>query len=416
MSAVGDPVSASLTFCVLVFVGLLAQTAAARVFGAEKRIGLLAITVTLLHVVVGLLLLDLGFATESDAIGYHDSAVAIANAIANHQPLPELVAGKEGWPWVLTGTYLVGGPFVSLGVAVNAVILGFIPIVLHLCLKGLVEPRAAWYATLLVSASPAAWFWGSLPLREASTQLSIALFMLGILRVGARGGGVAAWSLLALGLSGAVVFRGSLAVIMAMTALVTLMVRRRRAQEAARKSPRSLLAVPVILAVGILGQSAYLASSGTLTSERAVEIRDAQSRSADTAFTTSDASSSSSTQDLLIDGVTTLPVAALRPWPWELPGMPLLAPMTMYWWLVLLLALKALRDPRARPILVPIGTFVLGLLMALAVYSGNFGTLVRLRDQLVLVIAPLVAIGLSRWLKPQESPAPVDFVLKAERR
>lgn len=393
------PIGGTLCFMVILTGGSLLLTIIAQAWH-QPSIGRLAVASMLGHAVVGLLLLAYGISDDSDATGYHLSALEIVRSLEAHTDAPQLSAGKEGWPWVLAFVYLVGGPVPALGVAINAVALGALTLVVYKTALLVVHHETAFRTSLLVFLSPGLWLWGSTPLREAIVALSIAIYMFGLVSIVIGGNSKGAWAALLFGTIFTTFFRGSISPIMVSALAVTILAG--GIKRSSKGGRFSLLAVGVTVALGLAAQSALLAHSGSLDSERASDIRSSQARKGTTVISGIQGETG---QSVLAHGVSVLPDVTLRPWPQELLGLPLLAPMAFYWWLIVFLALKGSRATLGRRLLLPTGTFALGLLMALAVFSGNFGTMIRLREQLVIVLLPLAALGLSRiQSQPHRSP------------
>jgi len=343
------------------------------------------------HCLLGIALVDSGLAESGDAAGYDLAGRNIAAFLGGESRLAQLTsAGKQGWPWLLGVLYWVGAPSLLIAIAVNAAALSVIPLVFFHLMNRVHSQSAGVRAAVLASISPAWWFWGSLPIREAVNLLFLSVFVVALcLYTHRRHNRYIAYMLLAA--VGVNYFRGSLAVILIATALVVVPLS--SGKGVLRGRAPSVVAVPLMLLLAGVGQSAYSSVGGSLSSERAAEIRHSQSTRAASGFAV-DQGGGAGLVGAAQQIVRSLPQVALGPYPWHLVSIPSYAPDVIFWWVLLWLAWRGGRSPAGRKLRLPLVLLALGLMAALAVYSGNFGTLIRLRAQLVPVVIPLAALGL----------------------
>jgi hypothetical protein len=106
----------------------------------------------------------------------------------------------------------------------------------------------------------------------------------------------------------------------------------------------------------------------------------------------------------------------LGPFPWHITGARQLpfVPDMLAWWILLpslwggLRASRRLIGRRQLLIVFP----VVGTVLFMGLALGNFGTVVRERLQVVVLVVPLIALGLAerKALRAEPDAAPVDTV------
>ena len=170
-------------------------------------------------------------------------------------------------------------------------------------------------------------------------------------------------------------FRGSFSVVVAASVLLALGL---SIFARGRSINGFLLAIPGTI-VGLLFVQLAVNSVGDQVSvERISVVRTSQQSRADTAF--ANGGEVSTTQETVVGALSTLPRVTLGPFPWEIRGgLIVLLPDIVFYLVVLVSAVGGLRllDRQAHRLLLLLPVF--GLLVALAVYSGNYGTVIRLR-------------------------------------
>lgn len=342
------------------------------------------------HFMCGVLLLIFLGLGSSDAEAYHEMASELAAHLAGDvQARPDLWEGKEGWVWLLAVSYALFTPTPLVGVAVNACFLALALCVSHrLTLEITGSLSTAQTSATLFFLVPGHWFWGSLPLREASVALCLSLVALYAHRV-LRGSRARSWMALIATIAAMGAVRGSLAVLVA-GALSLLFVTRifhTRTTFGGR-----LMAGMTVASCAFLAVTAFDQVSGETSAARISVIRTSQSSQAVSGFETAESWADNSFE-LAVVG---LPRVVLGPYPWEWPAVINLLPFAIFWWATVYLAVRGLaahRSGAGRASWLMLVLPALAILTALAVYSGNYGTMIRLRDQALPLLIPLAAIG-----------------------
>ena len=339
-----------------------------------------------------------------DAFTYHEWSAALASHWDAGTPMPDLPAGKEAFAYVLGGLYWVAGPVQFAGLAFNATLGALLVPVLTDTTRRIAGVTAAHPVAPLVALLPGLVVWSSQLLREASVLLLIALAVNAAVRLTGRFGLARAMSLAAV-LGALLSFRASTAALLGATMLPVLVLGRRSAIAGlgASLGVASLVALVVVtLGVGIAG---FRLIAGTELSQ-VNAIRLDSSISASSGFS-SDADVSTP-QRALTYLPTGLPAFMLGPPPWSLrPGRGLIAvPDALVWWCLLPPLWRGTRMLKRRSgigltvaAVLPAGVVAAGLALLIA----NYGTVVRQRMQVVVLLVPVIALGLS--LRRPRSPA-----------
>lgn len=303
----------------------------------------------------------------------------------NH--IPQVTPGKEGLPSVLGVIYGLVGHYPFLGVilcvGMSAMLVPVIASTAR-CL-GISAPAAAWLTALL----PPLVLWGSLLLREAPSWLMLAVAVRALvgLSVGARRP-VLHWVAIAVALLGLLSIRGTAAVLVGAAALITISLTGRQ-----RVWPL-LLGVIVALVAGAEVIQGAQQIVGGYDLETVNRQREALSRDARTSF---EVTTISGIGGLLLAGPVLLLRGALGPLPWEMPVVGVLLSVdALIWWTVLGLAVAGWRAMPSRRAVLGIVLPAVALLLVLALTSGNYGTMTRLRTQVAVIVLPLAAAGLER--------------------
>jgi uncharacterized membrane protein len=339
------------------------------------------------YTVVGSILLVLLTLGSSDALAYHQQASEISKFLTGEEAQrPLLTAGKEGWVWLLGGVYTLTMPAPLVGVALNAC---FLAIALCLAYQLAYEVSgssatggrvAAW----LFLASPGHWFWGTLPLREASVGLSCSVIALYVYRASR---GQTCWIPLMAGFAALAALRASLAVLVGATIGLVYFISTLTSRASFGRRVSALLLGALLIGVAV-GASESVANE--MTFYRIEAIRSSQSAEASTGF---DTGQGPHKVGLVATTVSSLSRVVLGPLPWELPSVVPLIPFAIYWYFVIFLLLRALSKRQHRTALWVLLAPAAALMLALALYSGNYGTMVRLREETLAFLMPLIALG-----------------------
>ena len=356
--------------------------------GASPRVRNLIIASLIGHFVVGVLLQYGGLA--SDAREYHLDAIRLSAYWSGGVPTgPVLTDGKQGWVWVLSAAYFVVAPHMSLGIAINAVFLAAVPLIMFKIVSEFSTPQVADRAALLIFLVPAQWLWGSLPLREAAVTLILSLTVWSTMAVIKSGRGIA-WITLGLSLVALLAFRGSLSIVVSAAVVAVLIF-----TTVGRNSTASakLLAVPAIIALGFFGQVALSTAGSDVSVERVGAIRDSQSSNASTGFDTP-TSTAGGVGGTVTNAIAVFPRILAGPFPWEISGsLVALLPDALYWWFAVVMTVRGSRTSVGRREALALLLPLLGLVIALSAYSGNYGTMMRIRASGLVYMIPLAALA-----------------------
>ena len=350
------------------------------------------------HLLLGLVITSssglIGF-FGPDALTYHDGSLYIVRHWAGGVA-PTFGAGKEGFYYVLAGLYWALGAHMLAGVALNATFAAALVPVVTDTTRRLFGQAAARYATPLVVVFPGLLLWTSQVLKEAVIVLLVAVAANCAVRLIDRTS-IGAMGVLAVTLALLFTFRGPVAFVLAATLVAGVAFGIRALASGLAVGMAILAVIGVTLAAG-LGSSGYqVAVDADLA--RAQELREALAREGTSGFQSDvDISTPKGALRFLPAGVTNF---AFGPFPWQIRAARHLAavPDVVAWWFLLPSLWRGQRAGRqhGRRQLVLILP-ALGLCLLLALSIGNFGTVVRERIQIVVLVAPIIALGLSRRL------------------
>jgi hypothetical protein len=324
-----------------------------------------------------------------DAYFYDDEAQQLASFWAGHAATgPSLAPGKEAWPYALAGLYSAFGHFPVAGLIVNAAACALLVSVAAATVRRLGGPvrAAAWLTTLL----PPFLFWGSLLLREALAWLALSLVMyalVGILKpITARRD----WIVFFAALTALLSLRGSVAFIIGGASVLAATLVGRRGWAVAA------MAVAITLALAGPVANQFSAIIGGVDFQQLNASRLALSA---TAATSGFGVTAYGNLGSVVSALPALvPRVLFGPFPWEWPAVGLAFAGDAIVWLCLLgLSWRGWRatPDRRRMMLVIIPAAA--LLLVLALTSGNYGTLQRLRAEVEVILIPLASMGLDRF-------------------
>lgn len=374
---------------VLVGVGAMITHALARWTGHAKPLWL----VYCAHLLAGLLVHTMGLVPQPDALLYDTLArrqVDFWTGTALFEPT--FTDGKEGWMLVLAALYWLLTPDVVLGVIVNCIVVTVTAAVLMKTTQRLgwpdAAPKAA-YLTLL----PGLLLWSILPLRESFVWLFTALAVWGAAGLLTARTRVSSAAVLVIGLVGSLFFRGSVVVVLVAGLAVGVFLARHRATKLAM-----VACVVAMVAMAGPGLRAVERTSIGASLDQVNRSRSSLSTAA-SGFEVERYSGLASVTGTL---PSTVPRVIVGPYPNELVELGPLSVVDWTAWMVLLLAAwRGRRAPgRGRWLL---ASPAFALVLALAATSGNYGTMIRLREQVAIVLVPLAAAGLSHYAKVRRS-------------
>ncbi len=332
---------------------------------------------------------------QSDARTYHNHAVEIVRHWQSGFPLPHLPEGKEGFYYLLAGLFRVFGPNDFAGLVVNATLAAaLVPITTDLT-RRVLGPAAAGYVPQLVLLLPGLLLWTSQLLKEAAVIFLVASCLNAASRLLSRLS-LSSMVVLALGLALLFTMRSHVALVIAMGIMLGIALGRPSVLGGLGAGASALALIALLITATGVGYSGYSAAVGA-DLEQANVVRKDLATSANSGFG-SDIDISTpqgALANLPPAGVTFL----IGPFPWQFnDARQLIAlPDVLAWWVLLPSLWRGLRSA-SRRIGRAVLIFVLPALTTTALLSlvvGNFGTVVRERSQVVIMLVPLLAVGLA---------------------
>lgn len=352
-----------------------------------------------------------------DALTYHGLSTQLLHHWTQGVAPPFVPAGKEGFYYVLASLYWVFGVHMSAGLVVNAAAAAaLVPLVTDTTRRAMGE-EAARYVAPMVVLLPGLFIWTSQLLKEAGILLFLAVAANCASRIVNR---VTPAPLLGLAASVTFLFtfRGWVALVVLCGFLLGVVLGR-HALFAGLSTGLTVAALVALLVLGVgLGSSGYRKAVGS-NLEQATMVRQDLAQSAQSGYGGAvDTSTPARALSYLPTGLIAL---GLGPFPWQVTSvrqLPALLDVSVWWMLIpsLLRGLGVARRKLGREwllYLLPAATT--SVLLALAI--GNFGTVVRERMQVVVLLVPIIALGLAeRARRRQPALAPVPGATAAEVR
>ncbi len=353
------------------------------VFGSHLAFGLLVTSSNTLRGYLG-----------PDSFFYHAQATNLLSHWTEGFPMPHLPSGKEGYFFLLAGTYWIFGTHFAAGVAVNAALGAALVPVLSDVTERLFGSASARYVGPLILLFPGFLLWTSQLLREASVLFLIAVALNCAIRLADRFS-LASTLCLAASLTLLFSFRGYLALVIAAGVLGGIALGGRRLVSGVGTGLVALSLVgTVILAFGI-GYSGY---------KTAVNINLVQANAVRHGLSTS-ASGFASDVNIATPAraIYYLPIAMLSfsagPFPWQIHGLRQLPalPEVLVWWYLLPSLWRGFKAGRrqVKNRVMALGIPLLTTTPVLALTVGNYGILERERTQIVIMAVPFIALGLA---------------------
>lgn len=360
------------------------------------------------HLVFGLMATYLSrqvrFYLGPDSFNYDLVASQLSDHWRYGMHMPAITHGKEGFYYLLAALYWVFGSHAAAGLAVNAIFgAALVPIVSDTTHR-LFGPAAARYAGPLVVVLPGLFLWTSLLMKEPTMLLLLAIAANCAVRLVDRMS-LASLSLLTMSLLLAFTVRAwvGLAVAAGFVAAIAI-----SSRHLIRGVGNGLSAVVIVAAMMVGSGVGYSGYQTAINADLATanDVRTDLSTSAATGYdTTADISSAGAALSYLPRGMVNF---VFGPMPWQIQGARQLpfVPDLLVWWALLPSLWLGLRSSRRlvgkRTLLVILPALTAVVLMSLAL--GNFGTVVRERLQMLVLIVPLIALGLAER-SARRSPA-----------
>ena len=339
----------------------------------------------------------LGFAglVAPDAVLYDQTAVNLV-----HQTTNAIAPGKEAWPYLLAGLYGVFGHIPALGLLVNVTAAALlVPLAAGTASRLKLPVRlTAWLAALL----PTSFVWSTLLLRESLTWLLLMASIFAFAGLASK-----CWNpiphhlVLVISLLGLLFVRGSVAIVVGVAGLVALSIARRQTIFL------SVSAIIALIAVAGPWGAPILRIFANYNFQQIVASRNELSTTARTGFPI----------DNPLSVILRILVGPL-PDEWRVVGSYFVFDGAI-WVGILSLSLYAIVVLRSRRQVIVILLPVIGLLTVLAISSGNYGTMQRLRMQPEILLLPLAAAGFTALFcsprKQFELPAHLTDLVSSTR-
>ena len=355
---------------------------------------------------------EIRFYLGTDSFTYDATARAMVEHWTKDLPFPFVPNGKEGFFYMLAGLYWIFGFHTASGLAVNAALAAALVPVMADVTHRLFGIAAARYAAPLVVVLPGLFLWTSQLLREAGMLLLLAIALNCAARLTERLS-FSSLAVLTASLTVAFTFRAPVALIAAAGLMAGIALGRKQIVSGVGTG-LSALAIVVSMMLGSgLGYSGYKAAVD-VDLEAANIVRRDQVYSAGTAYAAdADVSTTGGALRFLPVGVTSF---LFGPFPWTINSARQLpfVPDMVVWWLLLPSLWVGLRTARrliGRQQLIMLLP-ALGTVIFMSLALGNFGTVVRERLQVVVLIVPMIALGLAersaRRMRADQLPTEPD--------
>lgn len=362
----------------------------------------------LLHLVFGLVVTYFSSPFNySDAVGYHNGAVALAQHWLHGGPTPAFAAGKEGYYYTLGILYLVFGSHATVGLALNAVLSAALVPVLSDLTNRQFGREAAHYVAPLVALLPGLIMWTSPLLKEAGVVFLLAVAANCAVRLTERPT-VGALAVLAASLSLLFTYRGPIAILASAGLIVGIMVSPGRSIGGLGTGLSAAGAIAVFVVAFGLGLTGYRSAVHQSNLGQVSTVRQDLATSAKSGFDPqADVSTTSGALSYAPRGIFNF---LLGPAPWQVHSLAQAAalPDVAVWWCLFPSLLRGVWAGGRR---IGSGAFVLGLpavllVFTLAIVAGNFGLVVRERAQVVVLLIPFIALGLAERAARREVGQP----------
>lgn len=364
---------------------------------ARRRVFTWTLFALAAHLLAGLIIQNtsLYLYLGADAYMYDLGANDIVEHWTRGAPMPDYIPdGKSGYYYVLAGVYWLFGSFTAGGLALNATLAAaLVPVTTDLT-RRLFGWSAARYVPPLVVLLPGLFLWTSQLLKEAPIVLLIAVAANAAVRLTERPSPA---SLLALALSLATIFsfRAWVGLVVAAGIVGALPLCSRPVFRGLGTAFSALMVVAAVVALGF-GYSGYKAASEA-DLQQAQIVRQGLALGGDSGFAPDvDVSTTRGAISYLPQGIVRF---TLGPFPWELTDSRQLPALVdaFTWWLLLPSLWRGWRASSRlvgrRNLILVLPAVAVTVMLSLAV--GNFGTVVRERQQVVILLLPLFALGLA---------------------
>lgn len=358
-----------------------------------------------IHLFVGLVVVNSGTLTRflgPDAFTYDAVAVAISDHWSHGLGMPDVTAGKEGYYYLLAGIYWVFGHSTWAGVALNAILAALLVPVTADTTRRLFGRAAGRYAPALMVVVPGIVLWTSQLLKEAPFVLLVAVAANCAVRLTDRFSPGPALTLMVV-LPLMLAFRSQLGFAVSAGIFAGIVLGRAHVAGGLAGGLAVLALAAGMVSVGV-GSSGY----DTAVKSTLAQANQARQNSAATSSgveTETDVSTSSRAVSFVPQGLI---IVGLGPFPWQLHGARqlIVIPDMIAWWVLMVAfcwGLPAARRRGRQWLTLPIPALAVAVVLGLTI--GNFGTVVRERMQVLVLLAPIIALGLAERRTQRDAEA-----------
>ena len=373
-----------------------------------------------IHIVAGILI-ELSGVTraDSDALYYDETARMIVDHWLHGLPLIPISEdhlfppGQSGYFYMLAWLYRIVGPYPVAGLLVNAFFASALVPMMSEVTRRLFGPDAARYAPPVLIFTPGFLMWTSQLLREPAVLFFLSVAIYGAVRLTERAT-PAALLWVAVGVATLFSFRGYVALIVGTSLVVALFWTRRNSLRGVMTGISALLAVSVVV-IGIgFGYSGFAAArEGSF--QAANNLRVAQLAATNSAV--APGADTSTPTEALKSLPQLVPRYLLGPFPWEYRNtrQMIAFPDALAWWVLVpslgrgaALAIRR-HGRRTLVLLLPAGAATVWLSLLIAEY----GTVVRSRLQVMVLLVPFIALGLAQGRHSNRATSPTGVTSPA---
>lgn len=329
-----------------------------------------------------------------DAAAYDNFARSLVNYWQSNGPDPGAWLGKDGFPAILATIYSYLGHAPEAGYAINAVAGGLSVVVVAATTAQMGWDSAVRPAAWIVALWPVGVVWGGALLRESIVTLLLAVGLWGTVRLYRLHVGSGALAIAAAGLA-MMFMRGGLAflILIGMPLVAAIATNLRNTATASRWALGAGVIVIAIVAFNVL--NGYFAEGRFFEYRPEVSL---DQNSGTSSFAAAGLGKTAVNQSLAAH-MMRVPIAAIGPLPWNVTNLSLLQAFLdgVLWLIVWISAIFATIKLAKRADALLFALPILSLVVAIATNASNFGLIVRLRGQGIVLIAPLAALGFVYW-------------------
>ncbi|HVE94939.1 MAG TPA: hypothetical protein VNB24_08475 [Acidimicrobiales bacterium] len=360
---------------------------------ARARLGRWVALALVAHLISGWLTDVTNFSTDAEL--YDRVARQLEVHWSQGLPFERLPSGKEGFFYMLAALYRVFGHYPAAGIVVNCVIAAGTVAIMYDTTKRMFTAAAAHCVAPLMFL-PGFLVWTSGLMREASILLMIAIALNAAVRLSDRFG-VGQFILMTTSLTLLFTLRANVALLLMASLLPALALSRRQLMTGLGTGVTVTVVVLVLVVGAGVGYSGYKLSAGANLEQ--VEVSRLElSTSAESGYTRgADVSTTSGALSYLPVGLTNF---MLGPFPWQVrtPRQILALPDVFLWWMLLPVlwrgAFEGVRVARRKTLLLLVPAIAIAAPLSLLI--GNYGTAIRERLQVIILLVPFIALGVAR--------------------